>query len=204
LKLCTSWFKVGFKHRSSVSSHLSSQCNIRGKLKDQIDQCSDVSGFNNAAAPVLLDYPGDLAVVGADGDHRPASGGNSIDFAGNDQAFDFWLQRNPMDVGCAKRALHLRGYSSVREPEPFTAVIFCTADRDKVDDRTRSKWSRVLRYAAAFKDLDEPLRDFIKRKAGINRCAARYARRLRRGRTIGAGGWAARPMSRAALRQQVC
>ena len=80
----------------------------------------------------------------------------------------------------ACRALHLRGYSTVRLPEPFAAVIYCTADRDKVDDRTRSKWSRVLRYAAEFKDLDEPLRDFIKRRGGINECAARFARRLGR------------------------
>ena len=57
----------------------------------------------------------------------------------------------------------------VRRPEPFTAVIYCTADRDKADERTRSKWSRLFRYAAEFKDLDEPLRDFIKRKGGINK-----------------------------------
>ncbi len=82
----------------------------------------------------------------------------------------------------AHRALHLRGHSSVREPEPFAAVIFCTADHDKVDDRMRSKWSRVLRYAAEFKDLDEPLRDFIKREGGINMCATGYARRLGRRR----------------------
>ena len=81
----------------------------------------------------------------------------------------------------AYRALHLRGHKSVREPEPFAAVILCTADPDKVDDRTRSKWSRVLRYAAEYKDLDEPLGDFIKRKGGINECAARFARRLGRG-----------------------
>jgi hypothetical protein len=49
--------------------------------------------------------------------------------------------------------------------------------RHKADERTRSKWSRVLRYAAEYKDLDEPLRDFIKRKGGINECAARYAHR---------------------------
>ena len=43
--------------------------------------------------------------------------------------------------------------------------------------------SRVLRYAAQYKDLDEPLRDFIKRKGGINKCASRFARRqLRRRR----------------------
>jgi hypothetical protein len=91
-----------------------------------------------------------------------------------------WWALEGRSVNRARRALHLRGYSSVREPEPFAAVILCTADRDKVDDRTRSKWSRVLRYAAEFKDLDEPLRDFIKRRGGINECASRFARRLGR------------------------
>jgi hypothetical protein len=80
----------------------------------------------------------------------------------------------------AHRALHLRGYSSVREPEPFAAVILCTSDPDKVDDRTRSKWSRVLRYVAEYKDLDEPLRNFIKRRGGLNGCASRFSRRLGR------------------------
>jgi hypothetical protein len=74
----------------------------------------------------------------------------------------------------------LRGYSSVREPEPFAAIILCTADHDKVDYRTRSKWSRVLRYAVEFKYTHEPLRDFIKRKGGLNECAARFARHLGR------------------------
>ena len=83
-------------------------------------------------------------------------------------------------VNRAHRALHLRGRKSVREPEPFAAVILCTSDREKVDDRTRSKWSRVLRYAAEYKDLDEPLRNFIKRRGGINACAARFARCLGR------------------------
>ena len=54
----------------------------------------------------------------------------------------------------------------------------------KVDDRMRSKWSRVLRYAAEFKDLAEPLADFIKRKGGLNACAARFVRRLGRGARI--------------------
>jgi hypothetical protein len=81
----------------------------------------------------------------------------------------------------AYRALRLRGYSSVREPEPFAAVILCTSDPEKADYRTRSKWSRVLRYAAEFKDLDEPLADYIKRKGGINACAARFAQCLGRG-----------------------
>ena len=37
-----------------------------------------------------------------------------------------------------------------------------------------------LRYVAEYKDLDEPLRDFIVRRGGINTCASRFARRLGR------------------------
>ena len=87
-----------------------------------------------------------------------------------------WWAQEGRAVDRAHRALHLRGHHSVREPEAFATIIRCTSE--KVDDRTRSKWSRVLRYAAEFKDLDEPLRDFIKRKGGINKCASRFARRL--------------------------
>ena len=91
-----------------------------------------------------------------------------------------WWAKEGKAVKRAYRALHLRGYSSHREPEPFAAVILCTADPDKVDARTRSKWSRALRFAEANKDLDEPLRDFMKARGGINACAARFARRLER------------------------
>ena len=88
-----------------------------------------------------------------------------------------WWAQEGRAVDRAHRALHLRGHHSVREPEAFATIIRCTSDPAKVDDRTRSKWSRVLRYAAEYKDLDEPLRDFIKRRGGINECASRFARR---------------------------
>ena len=91
-----------------------------------------------------------------------------------------WWAKEGKAVNRAHRALHLRGHSSLRAPEPFAAVILCTADHAKVDERTRSKWSRVLRFAAEFKDLDEPLAHFIKREGGLNACAARFARRLGR------------------------
>ena len=64
--------------------------------------------------------------------------------------------------------------------EPFAAIILCTADREKVDKRTRSKWSRVLRYAAEYKTTAEPLAAFVQRKGGINKCAARFTRCLGR------------------------
>ena len=66
------------------------------------------------------------------------------------------------------------------QEEPFAAIIRCTADPAKVDKRTRSKWSRALRYALAYKLTSEPLDQFIKRKGGINECAAKFATHLRR------------------------
>ena len=93
-----------------------------------------------------------------------------------------WWDQEGKAVKRVHRALRLRGHNSVRGPEPYAALILCTSDPDKVDDRTRSKWSRVLRYAAEYKDLDEPLNDFIKRRGGINECASRFAQRLGRHR----------------------
>ena len=62
--------------------------------------------------------------------------------------------------------------------DPFAAVIRCTADPSKADKRTRSKWSRLMRYAAVYKSDSETLGQFIRRKGGINACAARFARCL--------------------------
>jgi hypothetical protein len=54
--------------------------------------------------------------------------------------------------------------------EPFAAIILVTSDPAKVDRRTRSKWSRALRYAAEYKPCSEPLAA----------CASRYTRVLGR------------------------
>ena len=97
-----------------------------------------------------------------------------------------WWKHEQKAMEYARRAMWLRGHRTlVKEPEPFAAVIYCTADPEKLDYRMRSKWSRVLRYAAVYKDLDEPPQDFIKRKGGINKCAIRYTRRLGRGSYTG-------------------
>jgi hypothetical protein len=47
----------------------------------------------------------------------------------------------------AQKALRLNNIRLSDHDEPFAAIIGCTADPAKVDKRTRSKWSRVLRYA---------------------------------------------------------
>jgi hypothetical protein len=78
----------------------------------------------------------------------------------------------------AQQALRLQRPPVPKIADPFAAVIFCTADREKVDFRTRSKWARLLRYAKVFKDPDEPLIDFVRHRGGINKCVRRYSRQL--------------------------
>jgi hypothetical protein len=80
-----------------------------------------------------------------------------------------------------RQALALRSHHLTQTRlEPFAALILCSAKA--IDEKTISKWSRALRYAAEYKGLGESLQDFIKRKGGINSCAARYTRRLGRSR----------------------
>jgi hypothetical protein len=68
--------------------------------------------------------------------------------------------------GCPpRRALRLGRLEVSDREDPFAAIIRCTADPAKADKRTRSKWSRVMRYAAAYKPNSEPLDQFIRRKA---------------------------------------
>ena len=76
----------------------------------------------------------------------------------------------------AKQALRLQRPPVPKIADPFAAIIFCTADREKVDFKTRSKFVRLLRYAQVFKDPGESLIDFVGHRGGINKVAARYAR----------------------------
>jgi hypothetical protein len=86
----------------------------------------------------------------------------------------WWMAEN-CTLERAQRALRLRRIFPTDHDEPFAAIIRCTADPSKVDKRTRSKWSRALRYSMLWKASDEPLDQFIKRKGGINRCAERFS-----------------------------
>jgi hypothetical protein len=89
-----------------------------------------------------------------------------------------WWAAENRAVERAHKALRLRHLDPFDHDEPFAAIIRGTADPAKVDKRTRSKWSRALRYAMSCKPLDEPLDRFVKRKGGINRCASRFTRLL--------------------------
>jgi hypothetical protein len=86
-----------------------------------------------------------------------------------------WWKAEGRATSRARWALRLQGLDLPND-EPFAAIILCTADRGKVDRRTRSKWSRALRYAAEYKPSSEQLAAFVQRKGGINACAARFTR----------------------------
>jgi hypothetical protein len=88
-----------------------------------------------------------------------------------------WWTAEGQETERSRRALRSRCLDASNREDPFTAVIRCTADPAKADKRTRSKWSRVMRYAAFYKSDSEVLGQFIKRKGGINACAARLSRR---------------------------
>ena len=91
-----------------------------------------------------------------------------------------WWMAEKHALERAQKALRLRHLTPFDQEEPFAAIIRCTADPAKVDKRTRSKWSRALRWALEQKISSEPLVRFIKRKGGINRCAAKFAHRVGR------------------------
>ena len=87
-----------------------------------------------------------------------------------------WWKAEDRAISRARWALQRQRVDLPTTDEPFAMVILCTADRQKVDNRTRSKWLRVLRYAAEYKTNAEPLAAFIQRKGGINKCASRFTR----------------------------
>jgi hypothetical protein len=91
-----------------------------------------------------------------------------------------WWSAERCEVDRARQAMRLRGLLPLPREDVFAAMIRCTSDPARADKRTRSKWSRVLRYVKMQKDEKEPLTGFIKRKGGINECTIRYGRCLRR------------------------
>jgi hypothetical protein len=82
-----------------------------------------------------------------------------------------WWTAEGRETDRARRALRLQRLEVSDREDPFAAIIRCTADPAKADKRTRSKWSRAMRYAAAYKPDAEPLDHFIRRKGGINAAA---------------------------------
>ena len=77
----------------------------------------------------------------------------------------------------SRAILRLRGGARRMRIEPFSILIFCTADPKVADAKTRSKWSRASQYARISKPGNQPLTAFIKSNGGINACAGMFGRR---------------------------
>jgi hypothetical protein len=91
-----------------------------------------------------------------------------------------WWAAEGREIDRARRALRSQRLDMSDREDPYAAIIRCTADPAKADKRTRSKWSRLMRYAGMYKSASEPLDQFIRRKGGINACASRFSRCLGR------------------------
>jgi hypothetical protein len=65
------------------------------------------------------------------------------------------------------------GYQVHRKAERFAAVIRATSD---ADNKTISRYSRVLRYALRYKAKGRSLKAFIKKRGGVNGIASLFAR----------------------------
>jgi hypothetical protein len=103
-----------------------------------------------------------------------------------------WWAAEGRETERSRGAVRLLRLEPSDREDPFGAVIRCTADPAKADKRTRSKWSRVMRYAVAYKLDSESLEQFVRRKGGINTCVARFSRRLGREQQVKA--WSAGPI----------
>ena len=73
--------------------------------------------LDDKTAVVLLYEPRDLTIAGRDRDARSAGGGNTVELARHDHAFDRGLERNPMDVGDAERVPEVDPILVRHEPE---------------------------------------------------------------------------------------
>jgi hypothetical protein len=94
-----------------------------------------------------------------------------------DQVFR-WQAEDRLEQGLYRLLDSLRASVPLRIGEAFSVVIYCVAPH--VDQKSRSKWARALRYAAGNKPKDESIKKFFKRKGGINACASSYAQYVRR------------------------
>jgi hypothetical protein len=88
-----------------------------------------------------------------------------------------WQAEDRLEEDLDRLLDSLKAPVPLRIGEAFAVVIYCTAPH--VDQKSRSKWARALRFAAANKPDNESIKKFIKRRGGINTCASRYAQYVR-------------------------
>jgi len=90
-----------------------------------------------------------------------------------------WKQQNNVKTKVHQVLRAIGNCAGIRNQDPYAIVILCSSDSCTVDIKTRSKWSRVLRYAERSMPDAESLAKFIKSRGGINECADRFSNRTR-------------------------
>jgi hypothetical protein len=79
----------------------------------------------------------------------------------------------------ARHLLEMQCRPGMMSTEPFSVVIFASAD-GRVDPRHRSKWSRALQFAGRKMVPPGRLVRFLRKRGGLNRCAASLGKASRR------------------------
>jgi hypothetical protein len=79
-----------------------------------------------------------------------------------------WKQQDMVKTKVHQALKAARHRITIRNREPFGVVVFCSSDPRKVNAKTRSKWSRALRFTEQFKPEAVSLAKFIQSRGGIN------------------------------------
>src|SRR5829696_8848577 len=76
-----------------------------------------------------------------------------------------------------RAALQYQGDNHPDISDPFAIAIHCSSNKKVVDRKTRSKWSRALRYVHAQKPRGQSVAEFMQVQGGVNSCARAFASR---------------------------
>jgi hypothetical protein len=69
------------------------------------------------------------------------------------------------------RALRAHDWPIKMKADPYARVIYCTSDISKVTPQTRSKWAKIMQWAAKHKKGNDSFTEFVTAKGGLNECA---------------------------------
>ncbi len=89
-----------------------------------------------------------------------------------------WEQARTVEASLHECLGRLKRPVRLNYGEAYAILIYCSCPG--VDDKTRSKWARALRYAEEHKRNEETAAAFITRKGGINACTTLYAGQRRK------------------------
>src|SRR6266700_5395268 len=97
--------KVSIEHGAGAAPHFGESAGICAEKAQPLSKQFALAGLDDNPAIMLPDKTRNLAVARGDCNDRSAGGGDPVELARHDQAFEFRLERNQMDVRNAKGKL---------------------------------------------------------------------------------------------------